>query len=80
MLKSEHIMQAEEVASLLGVTVPALRNYRAESWDKGIHYVQPRQKSLYIRPMILSWIQYSGTDPMRHQRDKELWLAGEWKD
>jgi hypothetical protein len=75
MMQSTDLIPASEVRALLGgVSTKTLDRYRAKYWHCGIHYVQPVQRVMYIKPMILDWI-LNRQEPKAHQSAMEEWLA-----
>jgi hypothetical protein len=74
-MMKDDLISGSEVRSLLGdISVKTLGRYRAKYWHCGIHYVQPVQRCLYIKPMILDWM-LNQKEPSAHQRAMEAWLA-----
>ncbi len=75
MIDKSDFMSAAELRSLLNVSDRTLRRYRLKHWVKGVHFVAPVQRVLYIRPMILDWIVKVPEDPIGHQDQMEAWVA-----
>lgn len=74
-LEDSDLLKASEVRALLGNISPrTLDRYRAKYWHCGIHYVQPVQQCLYVKPMILDWL-INRKEPAAHQRAMEAWLT-----
>jgi hypothetical protein len=74
-MQPDDLIPSSEVRRLLGgVSVKTLTRYRAKYWYRGIHYAQPVQRVMYIRPMILDWI-LNRRDQGKHQAAMEAWLA-----
>jgi hypothetical protein len=78
MIDTNDFMSGSEVKALLGSTDKTdkfLRRNREKYWVEGVHYVQPIQRVLYIRPMILDWVLNHKSNPMVHQDAMEAWVA-----
>jgi hypothetical protein len=75
MIDKSDLMPASELRALLAVSDKTLTRYRQKHWLEGIHYVQPIQRILYVRPMIMDWILNHKTNPMTHQDAMEAWVA-----
>jgi hypothetical protein len=74
-MQSEDLIPASEVKRLLGgVCDRTIRRYRSNYWHRGIHYTQPVQRVMYVRPMIVDWILHR-QEPGQHQAAMEAWLA-----
>ncbi len=74
-LEDTDLIKSSEVRALLGNISPrTLDRYRAKHWHCGIHYVQPIQRCMYVKPMILDWL-INRKEPGTHQRAMEAWLA-----
>jgi hypothetical protein len=73
MIDESDLMGAAELRSLLGVSERTIRRYRQAHWVKGIHYVQPIQRVLYVKPMILDWLINGKTPCLDHQDAMEDW-------
>lgn len=73
-LEDSDLIKSSEVRALLDISKRTLDRYRAKYWHEGIHYVQPVQRCLYIKPMILDWMM-NRKEPATHQRSMEAWLA-----
>jgi hypothetical protein len=75
MMQSTDLIPSSEVRALLGgISARTLDRYRAKYWHCGIHYVQPVQRVMYVKPMILDWM-VNRQEPAAHQRAMEQWLA-----
>lgn len=64
----------QEVCQLLQVTERTLARYREKHWYKGIHFVQPIQKILYNKALILDWM-VNRDDAIAHLRAIENYQA-----
>lgn len=74
-LEDSDLISGADVRALLGsISTRTLDRYRAKHWHCGIHFVQPVQRILYVKPMILDWL-INRKEPMAHQRAMEAWLA-----
>ena len=74
-LEDSDLIKSSEVRSLLGdISKRTLDRYRVKHWHCGIHYVQPVQRCMYVKPMILDWIM-NRQEPSAHQRAMEAWLV-----
>ncbi|MBW4662101.1 MAG: helix-turn-helix domain-containing protein [Drouetiella hepatica Uher 2000/2452] len=63
-----------EVCEFLKVGERTLARYREKHWYLGIHYVQPVQKILYNRELILDWM-VNRHDYIAHLRAIEAYQA-----
>jgi hypothetical protein len=78
MISQSDLMSGAEVKALLGSkdkTDKFLRRHRQAYWLEGIHYIQPVQRVLYVRPMIMDWILNHKTNPLAHQDAMEAWVS-----
>jgi hypothetical protein len=75
MVDKSDLMGGAEVKAILKISDTTLKRYRLKRWIAGVHFVQPVQRTLYIRPMIEDWILNHKTDPEAHQRAIEAWVA-----
>ncbi len=72
-LEVSDLIKSSEVRALLGNISPrTLDRYRQKYWLNGIHYVQPVQRCMYVKPMILDWLT-NRQEPLAHQRAIEAW-------
>jgi hypothetical protein len=72
-LEDSDLIKGSEVRSLLDISRRTLDRYRAKYWHRGIHYVQPVQRCIYVKPLILDWMR-NRHDPWAHQQAMEAWL------
>ncbi len=76
MIDPSDFLCGSEVRKLLGdISSKSLDRWRGKHWTKGVHYVQPGHRVIYIKPMIVDWLINAEVNPMAHQRAKEAWLA-----
>ena len=74
-LEDSDLIKSSEVRSLLGgISKRTLDRYRSKYWHKGIHYFQPVQGCMYVKPMILDWMM-NRQEPSAHQNAMEAWLV-----
>ncbi len=64
----------QDVCELLQVSERTLARYRAEYWYRGIHYVQPVQKTRYNKELIEDWM-VNRHDYSAHLRAIEAYQA-----
>jgi hypothetical protein len=75
-LQSSDLISSAEVRALLGnISVKTLGRYRLKYWMVGVHFVQPVQKVMYVKPMILDWILNGRIDPEAHNQAIQMWVA-----
>jgi hypothetical protein len=74
-MQPSDLLSSSEVRALLGnISVKTLGRYREKYWTLGVHFVQPVQKIMYVKPMILDWILNGKHDPAVHQQAAEDWV------